>query len=249
MKLFYREYGCGKPLLILHGLFGLSDHWIPIAKTLSPEYRVIIPDLRNHGQSPHTPEMNYELMANDILELLSNLNIFEASVFGHSMGGKLGMTLALRSPTTVDKLVIGDIGVKKVRLLPEIMEIATVMRSATPTDFRSRNAFVSALNLSEAAKGIVIKNLKQEASGVLNWKPNVVSLLNNLEHIAAGIASEDAFTGKVLFLSGEHSDYILPEDIPVIKGYFPNSEFITIEDAGHWIQVDNPEKVLACLKG
>ena len=86
MKLFYREYGSGKPLLILHGLFGLSDHWISIAKALLPGYRVIIPDLRNHGQSPHNPEMNYEVMTGDLLELLSDLNISEISVLGHSMG-------------------------------------------------------------------------------------------------------------------------------------------------------------------
>ncbi len=112
MQLFYREFGTSKPLLILHGLFGLSDHWIGVAKRLSSDFRVIIPDLRNHGQSLHHHEMNLEAMSNDILELLQKLNISKIMVIGHSMGGKLATMIALQHPQIVEKLMVIDIGIK-----------------------------------------------------------------------------------------------------------------------------------------
>ena len=53
MKLFYREFGVGQPAIILHGLFGQSDNWVTVGRRIADQFHVFIPDLRNHGQSPH----------------------------------------------------------------------------------------------------------------------------------------------------------------------------------------------------
>ena len=66
MKLHFREMGTGSPLIILHGLFGLSDNWQTLAKYLSQQYLIYLVDLRNHGRSPHSPEFTYSLMAEHI---------------------------------------------------------------------------------------------------------------------------------------------------------------------------------------
>ena len=62
MKLFFRTIGEGTPLIILHGLWGASENWLPIAHLLEDKFQVILPDVRNHGQSPHDEAMNYVLM-------------------------------------------------------------------------------------------------------------------------------------------------------------------------------------------
>ena len=110
MKLYFRKQGEGTPLLILHGLWGASENWLPIAHSLEDTFQVILPDIRNHGQSPHTNEMNYEVMSDDIIELIENLHFpVPPHIAGHSMGGKIVMALLLKRPDIVNKAIIVDI--------------------------------------------------------------------------------------------------------------------------------------------
>ena len=105
MKLFHRILGKGKPLIILHGLFGLSDNWFTLGKSLSESYEVILVDLRNHGQSPHSSQFTYLSMCEDLLDLYEELHINKAILLGHSMGGKVAMQFALDNPNFIDKLI------------------------------------------------------------------------------------------------------------------------------------------------
>ena len=76
MELFYREYGSGdKYLIILHGLFGMSDNWAGLARKFSETHHVIVPDARNHGRSPHSPDFSLELMVDDLNKLFEKLAI------------------------------------------------------------------------------------------------------------------------------------------------------------------------------
>ena len=76
MLLHYKQYGeTGKAVFILHGIFGMLDNWHLVAKALSSKFRVYTIDARNHGQSGHTPDMSYQLMAEDIIELADHLDI------------------------------------------------------------------------------------------------------------------------------------------------------------------------------
>jgi pimeloyl-ACP methyl ester carboxylesterase len=66
----------------------MSDNWHQLASKLSKHLNVITVDQRNHGKSPHTTDMSYEAMADDVSLLMDNLNIVEAFHIGHSMGEK-----------------------------------------------------------------------------------------------------------------------------------------------------------------
>lgn len=89
MKLAYREFGAGKPLIILHGLFGQSDNWNTLAKNFAEKgFHVFTLDQRNHGLSPHSELWNYEVMADDVFEFIQDHNLKEPVLLGHSMGAK-----------------------------------------------------------------------------------------------------------------------------------------------------------------
>ena len=110
MKLFFRTIGEGVPLIILHGLWGASENWLPIAHLLEDKFQVILPDVRNHGQSPHDEAMNYEVMSNDVIELVEDLKLpVPPHIVGHSMGGKIVMALLLKRPELVNRAVVVDI--------------------------------------------------------------------------------------------------------------------------------------------
>jgi len=109
MKLNFKKLGEGQPLVILHGLFGSLDNWMSLAKKWSENYQVWLVDQRNHGQSPHSEDFNYKLMAEDLKEFLSANQINDPIILGHSMGGKTAMEFAVNYPTLVKKLIVVDI--------------------------------------------------------------------------------------------------------------------------------------------
>jgi 3-oxoadipate enol-lactonase len=99
VKLFYEEMGASTPVVCLHGY--PLDHtiWLDMAQELASEARMILPDLRGHGQSP-VPEGPYCMaeLAADVVRLLDDLGIERAAVFGHSMGGYVGLAFARHFP-------------------------------------------------------------------------------------------------------------------------------------------------------
>ena len=110
MKLHFQNYSTsGEPLFILHGLFGSLSNWNWHSKQFSEHFSVYGVDLRNHGESPHDDTLNYDVMAQDVVQLFDDLGVKSASVIGHSMGGKVAMELALRWPDYIKKLIVVDI--------------------------------------------------------------------------------------------------------------------------------------------
>ena len=91
----------------MHGMFGSLSNLSNLAQAFLL-YRVIGVDLRNHGDSPHEQQMDIEVMAGDIVELLDALDIKSATLVGHSLGGKVGMGV-LNQPDRVACLVVADI--------------------------------------------------------------------------------------------------------------------------------------------
>ena len=108
MKLNFKKLGEGKPLLIIHGLFGSSDNWGMLGKRFAKKYTVYLIDLRNHGRSPHNSTMNYEAMADDLFELMQDEKILNPSLIGHSMGGKAALFFNEKYYLMVNVQVVPD---------------------------------------------------------------------------------------------------------------------------------------------
>ena len=111
--IFSRVYGKGTPLVIIHGLFGMSDNWNTLGKRFAEKFNVHIVDLRNHGRSFHSNDFSYNLMAEDIEKYIHSLNLDNPIIIGHSLGGKVGMNLAFRNNIKFRKLIVVDIAPKK----------------------------------------------------------------------------------------------------------------------------------------
>ncbi|MFT5310827.1 MAG: esterase, partial [Bacteroidia bacterium] len=113
MRLHFKEYGEGKPLVILHGLFGSLDNWFSISKAFADKHHVYLVDQRNHGQSPHYDSHTYEEMADDLFEFFQEHGLKDAVLMGHSMGGKTALLFASEHGELLSKLVVVDMGVKQ----------------------------------------------------------------------------------------------------------------------------------------
>ncbi len=254
MKLHSTILGKGEPLLVLHGLYGLSDNWQTIGKALAnEEFQVHLIDLRNHGRSPHNNEHNYPTMVQDIEEYLQTHNLKKVSLLGHSMGGKVSMLFTLNHPEKVKKLVVADIAPKNYPVnYDNHSHILGAMDSLNLTLAKSRGEIEKIL-LPEIKRAevvqLIMKNLHRKKSGGFEWKINLKTLTENLENITHGTEDWDKkkCNTPTLFLRGENSEYLSLSDNFLIKKSFPNSEISTIPNAGHWLHAEQPELVIKTI--
>ncbi|MDP4663044.1 MAG: alpha/beta fold hydrolase [Salibacteraceae bacterium] len=248
MKLNYKEFGEGKPIIILHGLMGMLDNWQAPAKMLWDNWRVIIVDLRNHGHSPQSDKHNYDVMVADVLELMDDLSIAKAHLLGHSMGGKVVMVFAQQHPERVDKLIVADIGPK---YYPPHHQDVLAALDAVPLDQLERRTEAEDYmkpHLSQAGvRQFLMKSLYHPSKDTFDWRFNLASIKKNIENV--GQATDEAdYEGDTLFIRGGNSNYITDEDWPDIKMLFPNSYLITIEDAGHWLHAEKPQEFVEAVQ-
>ncbi len=260
MKLFFRKYGTGPPLIILHGLYGSSDNWVSIAKSIGDRFTVFLPDQRNHGYSPHSPVHDYDSMTEDLLELVNDLKLQKFFLAGHSMGGKTAVNFALTWPERLYGLLVADISPTVTETSNSIAysqhsEILDSILSLDLSGLRSRDEVESLLKTtirSETTRGFLMKNLKREPDNSFSWKLNASSLMKNLHRIMEGVEPGDMEIREisgfpVYFLKGEYSEYLPESDFIKIRKIFPAAEFIIIPQSGHWVHSDNPEEVKKCL--
>jgi pimeloyl-ACP methyl ester carboxylesterase len=249
MLLHYKEIGEGKPLVILHGLFGTSDNWQTHAKKLGEYYRVILVDQRNHGHSPWSEDFTYEHLADDLERLIQHLGIDQFTLIGHSMGGKTAMYYSQKYPNRLEKMVIVDIGIKRYPMHHN--EIIKGIKSIDLFTIESRSAAEQAMLPFVNSYGVrqfLLKNLYWVEKGKLAWRMNVDVLEREMEEILAPIPTIEVWT-PTLFLRGAMSNYILDEDWDAIEEIFPDATLETIENAGHWVHSEQPEEFIEKVLG
>jgi len=246
MKLFYRKYGEGQPVIILHGVFGISDNWVTIGRRLSDKFEVYILDQRNHGQSPHSGTFNYYALVEDLFEFIEDHQLINPIIIGHSMGGKVAMNFALEHPHRLEKLIVVDISVRNYPARQEHMEIINAMLSVNFDEVETREEIEEQIREKISSQRValfILKNLYRIGKNRMAWRLNIESIYENLENITNGI--EIPYTSEIpsLFIKAEKSDYILEEDYELILSKFPNAQFSTIKNAGHWVHAENPDEL------
>jgi esterase len=237
----YGSENAGTPLLVFHGLFGMLDNWASFAKELSEFMPVHLIDLRNHGKSFHSENMSHDDLANDILNYMNAHNILKANLLGHSLGGKAVMQFAINFPEKVQKLIVVDITPKAYS--PHHQGVIKALESVDFDKVKSRGDVEDLLSKYIPEKGVIFflaKSLFWDEDKKLNWRFNLKTLANKYEEFVSNAIKFGVFEGETLFVAGANSNYILPEDDFLIKQQFPNSSVVSIKNAGHWVQAENP---------
>lgn len=246
MELNYRRYSeQGEPLLILHGLFGSLSNWGWHSKQLAEHFAVYGVDLRNHGDSPHDEAMDYQVMADDVVELIGNLGLERCSIIGHSMGGKVAMQLALSRPELIHKLVIVDIapvtynnkadGHLKVLQGMHDLDLASIANRAEAEEFLED--YIE----DEATRKFVLTNIVRGEDGAYRWRLNLAAISAHYDDLRLKPVGESAFTGPTLFVRGDMSNYIGKKHEQEILELFPNASVKSIMECGHWLHADKPK--------
>jgi len=252
VDLHFRTFGSGPPLVILHGLFGSGDNWMTLARELSADFTIYLPDLRNHGRSVWTETMDYRSMAEDVLRLMDHFQLSRAHIMGHSMGGKVVMTLALHAPQRVSTLVVVDIAPRIYRL-EEHHRLLTTLAAVNLTAFQNRtqlDAYLAPAIPQMDTRQLILKNIYRSDQGDFAWRMNVGGLLSNLN----AVGDDTTFVGcppvdlPALFIAGGASTYIHDADEEPIRKLFQTAKVVRIPGAGHWVHSDAPDVLLAQVR-
>ncbi len=220
----------------------MLDNWHNIAKALSDHYTVYTLDARNHGQSPHSSEMGYQVMADDVIEFANDLGIDQFILMGHSMGGKTALWLAHQYPNRVSKLIVVDIAPKRYK--PGHHQYFKAFEEINWSALNNRKEIDEALMQYEENAGVrlfLAKNVDRLETGGFGIKCNVPALKSAYDEIIGPLDFTNVYSGEVLFILGADSRYLKEEDKPYILHYFPLSQFVYIANAGHWVHADNPK--------
>lgn len=248
-------------VIILHGLLGSKQNWRSLGKVMSNRSgrKVYALDTRNHGDSPHTDEFNYPLMAYDVEHFMKSSNISQAVVMGHSMGGRTAMYLALCKPELVERLIIVDVSPCDMpedtssvipgyfKAMKEAMRGIPLGTSIT----QARKLAERHMSQTIPEKGIcqfLLTNLTEGTNNNFEWKANLDVLEKTFESGVRSFSIPNGYYNKeTLFICGGNSPYVRESDHASIKEVFPKAEFIYIPGAGHWVHSEKPSEFLVVI--
>ncbi len=251
VALHYTVRGEGAPLVLLHGLYGGAGNLNRYVKHFAEHYRVIAPDLRNHGHSPHDARMDYPAMAEDVAALLDQEGVERAAILGHSMGGKVAMTLALTHPDRVAAVVAADIAPVAYRHgHAKLMASMQALDLASAAGRREVDAALAGRVSSPAVRQFLLKNLELRPEGGYRWRIPLEILSRAVPALEGFPEFDGTYPGPALFVYGERSDYFDPKRHgSTVRAYFPRAEMVGLPDAGHWLHAEQPEAFTEAVEG
>ncbi len=250
LPLHHQIIGEGPPLIVLHGLFGSGTNWRSFAKSAAHSRQVHLIDLRNHGRSPHSDEMSYPLMVEDLLAYMDRQSLQAATLLGHSMGGKVAMLLALEAPERVADLIVVDIA--PVAAGGDHVPFIRAMLSIELDGLSRREQASEMLSDTVPDAGLrqfLLQNLERDSGG-FRWRLNLPALAQSMPalHDFPFREGKERFPGPALFVRGEKSDYVTENRFVAIRTHFPAAEIKTVPGAGHWVHAEKPKEFAETVK-
>ena len=252
MKLYSKKYGNkGQDLIIIHGLFGMSDNWNTLGKKFAQYCKVYLIDLRNHGRSSHSDDFNYDVMCGDVLEYMEDNNIIKPIILGHSLGGKVAMKFAFLHPYKIEKLIVADMAPRRYGTDFHQNLLSTLYRLPLE-NFEKREEIDRVLSKTYEDKGMrlfLLKNLYRNENKRFSWRFNIEVLLEKLSNIQEADFVKGTCKVPTHFIRGGNSSYITAEDELIINKHFSNFSIATIDGVGHWLHAESPERFYSEVMG
>lgn len=241
--------GEGPDVILLHGLFGMGNNLGALARALQADFRVHSLDLPNHGRSGWLETMTLQSLADGVRGWLREQGIVRAHLCGHSLGGKVAMRIALDDPDRVDRLVVADIA--PVDYPPHhdaIFAALQAVQSQAPRSRSDAEAVMRDFVAEEGVRQFLLLSLARGEDGVYRWRFNLDGLLRDYGAARGRLEAAAPFTGPVLFIKGENSDYILPQHRKAIEALFPNARLRVLQGCGHWLHAEQPRLFNATVR-
>lgn len=237
-----RRSGHGPVLVVLHGLFGDLDNFHSVSLHFARHLEVVRVDLPGHGRSPTLPRLGIEDMAAQVASWLRSQGIEHCHLLGHSLGGKVAMSLAGQADApALASLVVVDIAPR--HYPPHHAALIAAMRSIELETLADRRTADRALRKDVPDAGVrafLLKSLERDAEGRFQWRFDLDGLARDYPLICEAPRVDHTITVPSLFIKGGASDYLQADDESLIRGICRDPALREIAGAGHWLHAEKP---------
>lgn len=233
--------GDGPNVVLMHGLFGAGNNLGALSRTLADRYRVYSLDLPDHGRSTWLDNLSLEQLAASVREWMAGQGLDRVALVGHSLGGKVGMELALAAPERVSALVVADIA--PVDYPPHHDAVFAALEAVARGKCQSRAEAAQIMSLHLEEEGVVqflLMSLARGDDGCYRWRFNLEGIKRNYGALRTAPAAGRRYQGPVMFVKGGDSDYILPEHRSEVLRRFPAAQMKVMPGCGHWLHAQEP---------
>jgi pimeloyl-ACP methyl ester carboxylesterase len=263
LRFHYRDWGrpTAPALVILHGGSSFAAAWDPVAAALADHFRVVVPDLRGHGETDWAPDYSLDALTGDVERLAEALDLSRMALLGLSMGCTVAYCYAGWYPARLERLVLVDFtpdflvsslqpGIAA-QLRAEAQEVFDDQESAIQSRLSSP-AWASIAAADPAAVAGLRKraasNLVQGTDGRWRWRYDaaaVATLPNGPEAAAEQWALVAQIRCPTLVVRGDRSPVVSQESAERLAQTIPTARWVEVADAGHSVNQDNLEGFLA----
>lgn len=245
---------------VLHGMLGSANNWRSFARALlsqAPCWKLVLVDLRNHGEShPAPPPHTLAACAADLTRLAEHLGLWPEAVVGHSYGGKVALAYAEEAARPPAQLWVLD---SPPGLAPngradtsEVGQVISALRQI-PVPLPRRDALppiLRAMDFSESIAQWMTTNLRPGDGGLV-WRFNLDAIGPMLEDYFLRdfhpFLEDPRRQTEVHLVLGARSDRWSDAEQAWLRRPHPGVHVHTLADAGHWLHTDNPAGLLALM--
>ncbi|GFT44694.1 hypothetical protein NPIL_638651 [Nephila pilipes] len=236
------------PIIFLHGMMDSRKTWKYIAPAVAKRTgrKVYAIDARNHGESPRSDEITFNILSEDLHDFLTQHNIRKAALVGHSMGGRTALTLALTHPEKVEKLIVEDMGLMEFRPSKRgpILYLAQLLKDSLEQIPRDVDEATAKQAIVEHMKPLFAGNTKSQLidfkidldmiplkkeNGNYVWQTNLKAIEDWLKTDKIRQRLHGVWMGDALFIYGTESFFKINKD-PRILECFPRATKLGFED-------------------
>lgn len=226
VKIHYKVYGQGDPLLLLHGSLESMRDWSRQIPMFSRAYKVIAIDNRGHGMSTFTDrKMDYALLSEDVLAVMNDLKIDSANIVGFGDGGIIGLYLAINHPEKVRKLVAIGANYK----VDTTAVYGEILKKVRQWDDEKMKQYIQA-NFENYPNYALLSQFTQRMKTMLLTEPNLT--IGNLQEIKC----------PTLFMAGDHDIIKLSHTNEMFENV-KQGYLCIIPGARHYPQKEKPQLV------
>jgi pimeloyl-ACP methyl ester carboxylesterase len=256
------ERGVGRPLVLVHGVTLQAEAWAPLLHLLADRFRVVAIDVRGHGRStPGTDGLGRTLAAADLARVLDHLDLGDAIVMGHSMGGIILGELCADFPTVVAErlaaLVFMSTAVSHLvpnAVLPAWARVERRTRQRADAGRRlprvvgdnNRSLLVTRLAFGSHPSGAAVEQTRRlgAAVDVSSYLPLWLDLFDY-----DGEASLESVDLPAMVLVGSRDLLTPPYMARRIAAHLRHGELHVLPGAGHQLMQERPREVAVHLVG
>jgi 3-oxoadipate enol-lactonase len=251
VKITYREMGSreNRTIVLAHSIPFGAEVFDRVVPELVDDFHLVVPDVHGHGESGYRTPLSLEAMTADFHGLLGALERSSVTWVGYSIGGMLGMRLALEHPETVDSLVLIATGARPdaPQLREQALRLWEMFRDGRREEIAdpALHAFFAPATHRDQPRLVEryrekLMNLER-ADGIFEAVRAVFDRTDISDRIGA-------IEARTLVIAGSDDVAMSPAESEWIASRIPNARLAIVEDASHMIAVEKPLEIARLIR-